>query len=30
MALQIGNAASVLGTVSDRDALEDIYYFLTY
>ena len=26
MALQIGNAACVLGTVSDRDALEEIYY----
>ena len=26
MALQIGNAASVLGTVSDRDAFEEIYY----
>ena len=26
MALQIGNAAFVLGTVSDRDAFEEIYY----
>ena len=26
MALQIGNAACVLGTVSDRDAFEEIYY----
>ena len=26
MALQVGNAACVLGTVSDRDAFEDIYY----
>ena len=26
MALQIGNAACVLGTVSDRDAFEGIYY----
>ena len=26
MALQIGNAACVLGTVSDGDAFEDIYY----
>ena len=26
MALQIGNAACVLGTVSDRDAFEQIYY----
>ena len=26
MAVQIGNAARVLGTVSDRDAFEDIYY----
>ena len=26
MDLQIGNAACVLGTVSDRDALEGIYY----
>ena len=26
MALQIGNAACVLGTVSDRDAFEKIYY----
>ena len=25
-ALQIGNAACVLGTVSDRDACEEIYY----
>ena len=25
-ALQIGNAACVLGTVSDRDAFEEIYY----
>ena len=26
MALQIGNAACVLGTVSDRDASEEIHY----
>ena len=26
MALQIGNADCVLGTVSDRDAFEEIYY----
>ena len=26
MALQLGNAACVLGTVSDRDAFEEIYY----
>ena len=26
MALQIGNAACVLGTVTDRDAFEEIYY----
>ena len=26
MALQIGNATCVLGTVSDRDAFEEIYY----
>ena len=26
MALHIGNAACVLGTVSDRDAFEEIYY----
>ena len=26
MALEIGNAACVLGTVSDRDAVEEIYY----
>ena len=26
MALQIGNAAFVLGTLSDRDAFEEIYY----
>ena len=26
MALQIGIAACVLGTVSDRDAFEEIYY----
>ena len=26
MALQIGNAACVLGTVSDRNAFEEIYY----
>ena len=26
MAFQIGNAACVLGTVSDRDAFEEIYY----
>ena len=26
MALQIGNAASVLGTVSDRDAFEETFY----
>ena len=26
VALQIGNAAYVLGTVSDRDALEEIHY----
>ena len=26
MALQIGNAACVLGTVSDRDTFEEIYY----
>ena len=26
MDLQIGNAACVLGTVSDRDAFEEIYY----
>ena len=26
MALQIGNAACVVGTVSDRDAFEEIYY----
>ena len=26
LALQIGNAACVLGTVSDRDAFEEIYY----
>ena len=26
MASQIGNAACVLGTVSDRDAFEEIYY----
>ena len=26
IALQIGNAACVLGTVSDRDAFEEIYY----
>ena len=26
MALQIGNAACVLGSVSDRDAFEEIYY----
>ena len=26
MALQVGNAACVLGTVSDRDAFEEIYY----
>ena len=26
MALQIGNAACVLETLSDRDALEEIYY----
>ena len=26
MPLQIGNAARVLGTVSDRDAFEEIYY----
>ena len=26
MALQIGNAACVLGTVSNRDAFEEIYY----
>ena len=29
-ALQIGNAACVLGTVSDRDAFEDIYYIYFY
>ena len=28
MALQIGNAACVLGTVSDREALEKIYYIV--
>ena len=28
MALQIGNAACVLGTVSDRDAFEEIYHIL--
>ena len=28
MALQIGNAACVLGTVSDRVAFEEIYYIL--
>ena len=28
MALQIGNAACVLGTVSDRDAFEETYYIL--
>ena len=28
MALQIGNAACVLGTVSDRDAFENIYYIV--
>ena len=28
MALQIGNLACVLGTVSDRDAFEEIYYIL--
>ena len=26
MALQIGNAACVLGTVSDKDAFEEVYY----
>ena len=26
MALQIGNAACVLGTVIDRDAFEEIFY----
>ena len=26
MALQIGNAACVVGTVSDRDAFEETYY----
>ena len=26
MALKIGNAACVLGTVSDRDAFEELYY----
>ena len=26
MALQIGNAACVLGTVSDRDAFEEFFY----
>ena len=26
LALQIGNAACVLGTVSNRDAFEEIYY----
>ena len=26
MALQVGNAASVLGTVSDRDAFEELYH----
>ena len=30
MALQIGNAACVLGTVSDRDAVEEIYYIVFF
>ena len=30
MALQIGNAACVLGTVSDRDPFEEIYYIYNY
>ena len=30
MALQIGNAACVLGTVSDRDAFEEIKYSLFF
>ena len=30
IALQIGNAACVLGTVSDRDAFEEIYYMLFF
>ena len=30
MALQIGNAACVLGTVSDRDAFEEIYHILFF
>ena len=29
-ALQIGNAACVLGTVSDRGAIEEIYYILSF
>ena len=30
MTLQIGNAACVLGTVSDSDAFEEIYYIKTF
>ena len=30
IALQIGNAACVLGTVSDRDPFEEIYYIYNY
>ena len=30
MALQIGNAACVLGTVSDSDAFEEIYYIVFF
>ena len=30
MALQIGSAACVLGTVSDRDAFEENYYILFF
>ena len=30
MALQIGNAACVLGTVSDRDAFEEIFLHIAY
>ena len=30
MALQMGNAACVLGTMSDRDAFEEIYYIYIF
>ena len=30
MALQVANAACVLGTASDRDSFEEIYYILFF